>query len=497
MLPFKTMLHIDRGSSTPLYVQLANEMIKQINFGRIAPGYKMPGSRKLSDLLGINRRTASLAYEELEAQGWLEIRPNSGTYVRAALPTLQPHSLPIDPTDGLERIPPFEFEDKFDFLDHFEPATMMGDRLIIDAGYPDIRLSPLKSLARHLSSIIAGHHTRRLMNYTTSFRGDRKLIGAIQQLLRDTRSIHVSALQILITRGSLHAFFNLFQILLQPGDHVVVGVPGFHVANKIIRIAGGSLLELPVDEEGLMIDDLPSLCRKKKVKAVFIMPHHHNPTTVSLSAERRMNLIAMAQEHGFVIIEDDYDYDFHYDSSPILPMASSDLTGHVIYVGSLSKTIAPGLRMGFVVAPSKIIKHLSRLSRFIDCHGNGALERAIAIAYEEGEIQRYLRKALKVYHRRRDHFCDLLDQKLADLISYKKPDGGMAVWTTFDERLSIPDLRDQVSKKGLLIPRSVFYDESDHHLNAIRLGFASLERREATRAISILADTARSMIRDN
>lgn len=488
MLPFKTMLHIDRASKTPLYLQVSNGLMKKINEGFIQPGHKLPGSRKMAELLNLNRRTVITAYEELESQGWLEIKVNSGCYVSSQLPRLAPRSWEERHDTDTLIAQTFTFEDQYDFLSYFEPDPIKADRLVIDAGYPDIRLAPLDALSRNLSSLMKGKRSSRLMNYSTDFCGDIKLRSELVKHLSETRSIQIETDQIMITRGSLMAFYHIFQIILKPGDKVIVGVPGFHVANNIIRIARGEIVEVPIDTHGIDVEEIERVCQQETIKAVFIMPHHHNPTTVSLRADRRMKLLALSQQYGFAIIEDDYDYDFHYNSSPILPMASLDKSGHVIYVGSLSKTIAPALRMGFIVGSKELIRHITRLSRFMDCHGNIAMERAISMLFKEGEIIRHFKKALRKYHQRRDHFCLLLRNSLGDAIEFSDPEGGMAVWVKFNPRLSLPEIRNRALAKGLVISKSVFHDDKNNHLNAIRMGFASLDEGEASQAIAILKE---------
>ena len=482
------MLALDRSSKAPIYLQLTNEIIKEISYGSIPPGYKFPGSRKLAALLELNRGTVTLAYEELESQGWVEIKPTSGCYVSEVLPKLHPERFTDDSNVTTGEKTSYGFADKYPYIDHFTPTTVEGEKITIDAGYPDVRLSPLKSISRNMYTILSGAHTRRLMNYTSRFKGDVNLREELCRHLRDTRSIQSDIDNIMITRGSLMAFSMIFQIILSAGERVIVGVPGFHVANNIIRIAGGEIVRVPIDKNGIDVDVIEHICLNTPIKAVFIMPHHHNPTTVSLSAERRMKLLELSRQYKFAIIEDDYDYDFHYSSSPILPMASSDRHGSVIYVGSLSKTIAPGLRMGYIVAPKNLIMHLSRLSRFIDCHGNSALERAVAMLFKEGEINRYLKKALKVYHHRRDIFCELLEKKIGNNIELEVPKGGMAAWVHFDPSINISDVRQKSAAKGLLMSRAIFHDHSGLPINAMRMGFASLNEQEMERAISILEE---------
>ncbi len=487
MLPFKSLLVFDRQRPTPLYLQLCNELIKSISKGHLQAGQKLPGSRKMAQLLSVNRRTIITAYEELEAQGWLDIKPNKGCFVNDKLPFTQPQKLQSqDDIDDLEL--GFERNEKLDFLSYHIPVPKANVRHLIDAGYPDVRLAPLRELTTQFNGVLRSKQLSKLLNYSSSFEGDIMLRQQVIEYLVNTRSINAKLENLIITRGSLMAFSNIFQILLQRGDHVIVGKPAFHVANDIIRIAGGNLIEIEVDELGICVDSIEAECKKQTIRAVFIMPHHHNPTPVTLCAERRMRLLQLAKEYRFAIIEDDYDYDFHYDNSPILPLASSDQSNSVIYVGSFSKTVAPGLRMGFVVAPSHFVKDMTRLSRFIDSHGNMLLERTMALLFENGEIRRHMKKSVKEYRKRRDLFCELLTSELGDIIDFHIPEGGLAAWVKFDSSLPITEIREKALAKGLQIPKPNYFDLNGTHLNAIRMGFASLNEEEMEGAFKILGE---------
>jgi len=489
MLPLKTMIQLDRALRVPLYLQICNEIIRNINLGLIEVGYKLPGSRSLAQLLQLSRKTIGLAYEELEAQGWVEIKPNQGAFISSDIPVTRsrPLSLAIktDPRDQSG----FQLNDQLDFLSYHQAPNLKQIEYVIDTGYPDVRLAPLKSLSQALSSTLNGKRSWRSMNYSPDFKGSLELRKELVKYLAETRGIKVDTDNLLITRGSLMAFSNIFQVLLQPGDKVVVGEVSFKVANNIIRIARGELVQVPVDEQGIDVDAIEAICQQETIRAVFVMPHHHHPTTVSLSAARRMKLLMLASTYQFAIIEDDYDYDFHYASSPILPMASSDYQGVVIYVGSFSKTVAPGLRLGFIVAPHDCIAALARLSRFMDCHGNTALEKALAVLLREGIIRRHLKKALKEYRSRRDLFCQLLTEKLLDHVEFSQPEGGLAVWVKFRAAIPILSLRPIAMKNGLLISKTVFQDQVGTTINAIRMGFASLRAEEMEEALDHLKDS--------
>lgn len=495
MLPYKTIIHLDRESRSPLYLQITNQFIKKISSGIIASGLKLPGSRKLSELLEVNRRTVSTAYEELEAQGWIDIKPNQGCFVSSKIPVTKPQAFSrISPSNrGIEL--GFDLHDKMDFLPHYQLPDLKGIKYVLDDGFPDVRLAPLKELARNIGSVLNGRSGAKLMTYSQDFNGDLSLRKELIKYLAETRSINISLDNLMLVRGSLMAFSTIFQVLLKPKDKVIMGNLSFNVANQIVKIAGGEVVRVPLDKDGIDVDAIEKICEKEAIRAVYILPHHHHPTTVSLSAERRMKLLMLAEKHRFAIIEDDYDYDFHYSSSPILPMASTDHVGVVTYVGTFSKTIAPGLRMGFIVAPAAFIRELSRLSRFMDCHGNTALERAISQLFRDGEVRRHLKKSLKIYHQRRDHFCQLLKTELGDFVNFDVPEGGLAVWVRFDKNLPLPEIRRQAKKKGLLMPAGKAYNLTPQNPNAIRMGFAALNEREQVEVIGILKEVVLAMVK--
>jgi GntR family transcriptional regulator/MocR family aminotransferase len=479
------MIKIDKASRMPVYIQIANALIAEIVNGKMRAGLKLPGSRKLAEILMVHRKTIVAAYEELESQGWILSIPSKGSFVN--------ENIPIYPERGEETVKPQSDENEvanFDFIK--KPLLAKGFSNIhdystykytFDDGNPDVRLAPIKSLSRHYRSLSNSSFAKHQLTYTNQIKGSIHLRKALVKYLSETRSINVTEENILISRGSIMGFYLLFQVLIKPGDHVIVGKSNFNTANQIIRHAGGKLIEVPVDKNGIVVDAVEQHCKKHKIKAIYIIPHHHHPTTVPLSAERRMQLLLLAEKYRFAIIEDDYDYDFHYDSAPLLPLSSNKAGGQAIYVGSLSKSVAPAFRIGFVVGPKDLIDELSFLRRMIDRQGDRLLERAVAILFEEGDIRRHLRKAHKEYKSRRDHFCELLNSELKGKVRFDIPEGGLAVWTKFDSKIDLDKLSIKAKEKKLLIHSSSKYNKKE---NAIRMGFASMRKEETSKAVEIL-----------
>ena len=199
-----------------------------------------------------------------------------------------------------------------------------------------------------------------------------------------------------------------------------------------------------------------------------------------------MQLLCLAEHQRFAILEDDYDFDYHYDSGPVLPLASADTHGMVVYIGSLSKSLAPAFRVGFVIAPENLIEEMARLRRVIDLQGDTVLEKAIAELFADGEIQRHQKKATKIYHARRDYFSALLKHRFGDIVNFTVPSGGMAIWTQFDKRYDLIDIAMKVREKELFLSSGRYFNPEGKKLNGTRMGFASLNFEEMEEAIDIL-----------
>ncbi len=490
MLPFKSFLTVDKTSPTPVFVQISDQLGQLIRAGTLSAGQRLPGTRQLADLLGVNRQTIVAAYDEATAQGWLESRAGSGTFVASHIAEPKPQELPTDgnKTATLARQQPgYAFESR-PFL--ARPVLTNTGGLRLDDGFPDIRLAPMDELSRAYRSYFRWGNPQQHFGYGDP-KGHPLLREQLAQHLNETRGLNTTPDNLLITRGSIMGLYLTCQTLLRPGDVVVTGETGWAGASMNATQAGATLLTVPVDNQGFDVDALAEICQKIRVRLVIVTPHHHYPTTVTLRADRRVRLLQLAEQYGFAILEDDYDYDFHYLSRPILPLASADRNGMVVYVGSLTKSVAPAFRVGYVVAPVALIDELARLRRIIDRQGDQMLEFAIGQLFKSGDMSRHFRKALRTYHARRDHFCDLLTTQLPDIVQFTKPDGGLAVWATFAPALDMTDVAERASRAGLYLSSGLVHNPPGQPLhqttrNGTRLGFASSTESELAQAVAVL-----------
>ncbi|MDG3581635.1 PLP-dependent aminotransferase family protein [Galbibacter pacificus] len=491
MIPYKTIIKLDKDTKQALYLQVANQFIELIKKGMIAPKTKLPSSRLLAETLQVHRRTIVAAYDELILQGWVETIPKKGTFVHRDLPILKQKALgSLSKGVHKERIG-FSFN-KEPGID-FPVFDKKENFLYINDGTPDARLAPLPEIAKIYRRIAAKKRSIPYATYHSTY-GNPELRQALAQYLNQTRGLRCTKDNVMITRGSQMGIYLLSQLLLQEKEYIIVGETNYIAANITFLNRGAQLLRIPVDHNGIVTEAVEELCKKHPVKAIFVTPHHHHPTTVTLSAERRLHLLNLSQTYGFAIIEDDYDYDFNYSHAPILPLASHDKNGNVIYIGSVCKAVAPVYRIGYLVAPKPFVDECAKLRRFIDRQGDSLLEYAFAYFIKEGGMERHLKKTLKIYKKRRDLFCTLLKTELKDYFNFEIPKGGMAIWAVLNAKYKWEDLVVLAEKHELEIGNWQRYDSAKIGHNGIRFGFAAYNEEEIHEVIHRLKQSCLGLL---
>jgi GntR family transcriptional regulator/MocR family aminotransferase len=468
---------IDASLPTPLYMQVIHGLIHEIQRGRLLPGSELPSSRKLAATLGVNRKTIVLAYEDLIAQGWLTSRGTRGTIVSMALPDVGRRRAQARLAEAAPNAAVAEYQFKF-----APPvAKLSGEWLKFDEGSPDGRLFPADLLARAYRSAIVRNSRENRLLYGDP-RGSLRLREAIANMLRMERGVLAKPENICITRGSQMGVFIAARVLLRPGDTVLVEELTYQPAVSVFRDCGATVVSVGLDRQGVKVDDVEQLCRLHRVRAIFLTPHHQFPTTVALQPDRRMRLLELAQRFAFAVIEDDYDHEFHFESQPLLPMASY-APERVIYIGSLSKLLLPALRIGYVVAPEKVVDALAQEVMVMDNMGNVLTEDAAAELIDTGEVRRLARKAAQVYARRRDVFAQVLDEHVGDVAEFDKPDGGLAFWLRFRDQALLDRIESRAPEQRLWMASSRSFATQVNVVRGLRLGFASLNEREAREAL--------------
>jgi len=460
---------LEPNAHQPLFVQIASAIRDAITQGLLPPGQRLPGTRVLAARLDVHRNTVMAAYRDLEAQGWVHAREGRGTFVEA----LSIVNAPTKKRSTDTREPGFFLAPPPPRLDHGAPRA---DLLHMAGGLPDVRLIPVDLLARaQRRALRKGQGS--LLGYGDP-QGMLTTRHALATMLRSTRAVAATADEIIVTRGSQMAIDLVARALLRPNDSVAIEAMGYHPAWEALRRTGATLVPIPIDSHGMDIDALETCAQHSPLRAVYLTPHHQYPTMAVLSAQRRQRLMAWAQKNRIAIIEDDYDNEFHYDGQPVPPLAANDPHGVVIYIGTLSKVLAPGLRLGFVAAPQAIIESLTAWRACVDRQGDQVIEAAVAELMEDGEVQRHVRKMMRTYRSRRACLDEHLRARLNDVLEWTLPPGGMAIWARVAPDVDPVAWTARARDRGVLVRPGQVYRFDGERMSALRLGFAALNEDE-------------------
>ncbi|RAJ12129.1 aminotransferase-like domain-containing protein [Olleya aquimaris] len=479
----KKLIHFEKSLNTYIYIQIAQQICNAIQRGYIPEGTALPGTRKLSELLSINRNTAVAVYDELASQGWVDIVANKGTFV---LKPEQKTAAIKATSQGFDKLKTYPKTSGFSFQSSFNLASteeFSVSKYVINDGQPDLRLHPTHQFSKWYSasmkrgSLISKWNQTQEQSYKT-------FSTQLCNYLNATRGFHIKPENILSTRSTEMSLYIISQLLIQKNDIVLVGHLSHYKSNMIFQQAGATIQTIPVDDHGIDVDFIEKNYTKNSIRAVYVCAHRQYPTTVTLIAERRLKLLQLAKAYNFAIIEDDFDYDFQFNGSAMLPMASADGHGVVIYLGRLGQSFFPSFQIGFVVAPENIINEAKNYLQILDKQGDLIQKQILSELIDEGEIHRLIKKNITIYKQRRDVLCDCLSTHFKNEATWQVPDGGLAIWLNFNSNLSLIKLAEKAKVYDLFLPKTILYQSKT--ICAIRLGFGHLNKDEIENVVTIL-----------
>ncbi|MCW8132747.1 MAG: PLP-dependent aminotransferase family protein [Planctomycetota bacterium] len=412
------------SSTEPLHRQLYTRLREDILARRLAPGSKLPSTRALAQDLRLSRNTVLGAYDQLLAEGYLECRQGSGTYVAQALP-----EGPVKTTAGLpkkSRAPRHVSKRgrllaRTPLMAPHEIPPGAPDPISFRPGVPAVDAALLKEWKR--ASRRLDRLPGRLLGYGPP-EGHETLRRAVAAYLATARGVRCSYEQVLIVNGSQQALDLASRVLLDPGDPAAVEEPGYLGAKGAYAAAGAKIVPVPIDEAGIALDRMPKGARPR---VVYVTPSFQYPLGVTMPLPRRLALLDWASRTGAWILEDDYDSEYRYAGRPIEALQGLDEDGRVIYMGTFSKTVFPGLRLAFVVVPPDLIEPFAGARRLCDHHSPAFEQAVLAQFLEDGRFVRHLKRMRAMYRRRQEALIAAVRERLGGLVEIRPADAGMHV----------------------------------------------------------------------
>ncbi|WP_050467431.1 aminotransferase-like domain-containing protein [Herbaspirillum chlorophenolicum] len=485
---WRLLLDLGNAGAGISYRDIVSGLARAIGDGRLHPGTALPGTREMAAMLGVNRKTVIVAYEEAAIKGWLVSRERSGTFVSSAFDRGAVHA--SDTLAGRQDrlfAPPLQALSLPAYFNELPPQGAMRDHCMMyfDNGSPDHRLLPQAILHRHYRRALREGLRNGRVRYG-NLESASQLRVALAAMLGATRALAVSPSNICLTQGTQMALHLAAAALIRPGDTVVVERLSYPPAWAIFQALGARVEVVDIDAHGCQVEQVDTLCRHRPIRFIYLTPHHQFPSTVSLRADRREKLLALAARHGFSIIEEDYDHEYHFTGRPYAPLASDPRQRHVIYVGSLSKLLGSSFRCGFVVGPENLVATLESNQYLLATHGDAILQKMLAELIADGELRRHVRRSSKHYRQRQEVLLDCLQRSFGDRISTRVPEGGLALWVTFCDDIDVDALARQAIGEGLFVRSGSQFSPQGESINGLRLGFASMSPDELVRAVARL-----------
>jgi GntR family transcriptional regulator/MocR family aminotransferase len=457
-------LSVDRTESEPLFRQLYGELRRVILSGAAAAGSRLPATRLLATKLGVSRTSVVGVYEQLLAEGYVEGRPGAGTYVShemleppvAPQPPARSPAAPPGPAARYARLKPDAAQ--------FAPLPFNVGRCSVDDRTLAIWRKLTAAQLRKVDPLWLGYSDPR---------GSPRLREAVARYLRAARGVDCDPAQIMILSGVQQAIDLVIKILIEPGDPVWIEDPTYPALHAALQAARAQVIPVPVDQNGLIV--AAGIAAAPVARAVYVTPSHQSPSGVVLSMARRLELLAWARDARSWIIEDDYDSEFRYAGRPLASLQGMDRGERVIYLGTFSKVIFPGLRLGYAVVPYELLDAMTAARYLTDRHSPGLTESVVTEFIEQGHFGAHLRRMCTQYRAARDTLVTALNTKLGDFLQAAAPDQGMHLPAILRPGLDDVAIAHAAAQRGVAIrPLSKLYVAAPP-VPALMLGFTGYD----------------------
>jgi len=485
---------LDRQSDIPLYKQIKDYLRQGILSGSLAASTRLPASRQLARDLGVNRITVENAYAELESDGLVFSRLGSGTYVLAPDPLL---SIPKNNSDApwplwQQSVLAQEKVTRIKSLDAKRDVVRQSQLISFASGIGDASLFPAEDIRKALQSIMRRDGIAAL-DY-----GERSGYGPLRESIAHilaSQGIQTQPKNILITAGSQQALSLVSQLLLNPGDVILVESPTYSGALDLFHALGFKIVGVPVDAQGMQVDGLEKLLQQHHPRLIYTIPNFHNPTGTCLTTPRRRQLLILADRYNIPVIEDDFVGDLRYEGHTQPALKALDPGGCVIYISTFSKMLMPGLRVGFIAADGPVYDSLVNFKRIHDVATSALVQRALEAYVTVGRYQTHLRRSCQIFRRRRDTMITAIRKYLPAGTRFDIPQGGLFIWLQLPYELDSEALLSLALEDGVdFAPGKPFFPDGVQGNTWLRLNFVAQKPEQIEEGIKRLGRSIKHLI---
>ncbi|MEE8583896.1 MAG: PLP-dependent aminotransferase family protein [Acidobacteriota bacterium] len=485
-----SMLAPARRSGLSLQKQLYDAVRKAILQGGLPPGSRLPSTRSLASEWNLGRNTVVNAFEQLVAEGYLESRTGSGTYVSHHLPegfltvTQQNPANEASFGQGQPTSPPSRRGQR---IASAGLGTEAGRPIPFAPGIPALDAFPT-DLWRRLTARRTRLISREMLCYGDP-RGYRPLRQALAAYLNTARGVRCDWQQILVLSGSQQALDLSARLLLDPGDQVWMEDPGYPGARGALAAADASLVPVPVDGEGLDVEE--GMRRAPGARVAYVTPSHQYPLGVTLSLRRRLALLRWAGQKGAWILEDDYNSEYRYAGNPLHSLQGLDGAGRVVYIGTFSKVLFPSLRLGYLVAPPSLADAFFAARTLVDGHSPTLPQAILTEFIEEGHFAAHIRRMRSLYQKRQQLLLHEASRRLSDWLQLEPADSGMHLVGSLPSGSDDDRISRQAAQRGIEAPSLSHYFLGPATRKGLVLGYCGVPSHEIRRGVQVLEEVLR------
>ena len=483
---------LDRSSPVPLARQIRSHFERLIRQRVLGPDVKLLATRDLARRLGVNRATVATAYEELVSEGLARAHVGQGTFVASI--KAKPEVVEDNTRSGIDWAGLFSKGSHLAALeasrrDLSGRVTRAGAGVISFAGgMPDSGLFPTEAFRQVLNRVIRAEGQQLLQYYPVGgYPPLRQFVS--RYLLRF--GVEARPEEILIVNGSQQGLDLIARVLLDPGDFVAIEEPTYPRAIQVFRSFGAQLLPIGLGDDGLRLDLVERVLGRHATKLLYCQPSAHNPTGLTMSPGARLGLLGVAARHRVPVIEDGFDGSLYFDDRPPAPLKASDASGTVIYIGTFSKILFPGLRLGWLVAPPPILERLEVAKQLCDIHTSPLIQAAVFQFCQRRRLERHLTRCVAEYGRRRKLLLRALESRMPRGATWTEPHGGFSLLVTLPEGVdATPLLQEAVDRGVAFTPGNVFFIDGGGE-RTLRLSFSSIPAHRIDEGVKRLAEVVR------